>query len=67
MVELEENFARLQRLFNSLIFCDDTYVNTDTNIATVITPFSKRRLSRRNKVEDVTELYSLYCRMAQDV
>lgn len=63
MITLEEKFAHLQRLFNNLIFEDVV----DTNIATVVSPFSKRRLSRRNKVEDVTELYSLYCSMAQDI
>lgn len=63
MITLEEKFAHLQRLFNNLIFEDVV----DTNIATVVSPFLKRRLSRRNKVEDVTELYSLYCSMAQDI
>lgn len=63
MITLEEKFAHLQRLFNNLIFEDVV----DTNIATVVSPFSKRRLSKRNKVEDVSELYSLYCSMAQDI
>lgn len=62
MITLEEKFAHLQRLFNNLIFEDVV----DTNIATVVSPFSKRRLSRRNKVEDVTKLYSLYCSLVQD-
>lgn len=52
MVTLEENFAKLQRLFNKLIF-----ENIDkSDVMTVVSPFSKRRLSKRNKVEDVTDI-----------
>ena len=63
MVALEEKFVRLQRLFNNLIF--EKADNSD--IMTVVSPFDKRRLSKRNDVKNVTELYSLYCSMAQDI
>lgn len=63
MIAQEEKFSRLRRLFNNLVF--ENVDNTD--IATVITPWGKKRLSKRNKVDDVAELYSLYCSMAQDV
>lgn len=64
MIAVEEKFTQLQRLFNNLIFEDSTI---DSNIAAIISPFEKKRLSKRNKVEDVSELYSLYCSMAQDI
>ena len=64
MIAVEEKFTQLQRLFNNLIFEDSTI---DSNIAAIISPFDKKRLSKRNKVEDVSELYSLYCSMAQDI
>ena len=63
MVALEEQFVRLQRLFNNLIF--EKADNSD--IMTVVSPFDKKRLSKRNDVKDVSELYSLYCSMAQDI
>lgn len=63
MIATEEKLARLRRLFENLIF--ETPASTDN--FTLVTNFSKNRLSKRNKVEDVTELYSLYCSMAQDV
>lgn len=63
MVALEEKFVRLQRLFNNLIF--EKADNSD--IVTVVSPFEKKRLSKRNDVKDVSELYSLYCSMAQDI
>ncbi len=49
MVELEENFAKLQRLFNNLIF--ENIDNSD--VMTVVLPFSERRLLKCNKVENV--------------
>ena len=58
MLAVEEKFVRLQRLFNNLIFENSV---TDLNVAAIISPFDKKRLSKRNKVEDVSELYSLYC------
>ena len=64
MVALEEQFVRLQRLFNNLIFENSV---TDPNVTAIISPFEKKRLSKRNDVKDVTELYSLYCSMAQDI
>ena len=64
MVALEEKFVRLQRLFNNLIFENSV---TDPNVAAIISPFEKKRLSKRNDVKDVSELYSLYCSMAQDI
>lgn len=64
MLAVEEKFVRLQRLFNNLIFENSV---VDTNIAELISPFSKKRLSKRNDVKDVSELYSLYCSMAQDI
>lgn len=63
MVALEEQFVRLQRLFSNLIF--EKVDNSD--IVTIVSPFDKRRLSKRNDVKNVTELYSLYCSMAQDI
>lgn len=63
MLALEEQFVRLQRLFNNLIF--EKVDNSD--IVTVVSPFEKKRLSKRNDVKDVSELYSLYCSMAQDI
>lgn len=63
MVALEEKFVRLQRLFNNLIF--EKTDNSD--VMAVVSPFSKKRLSKRNDVKDVSELYSLYCSMAQDI
>lgn len=63
MVALEEKFVRLQRLFNNLIF--EKADNSD--IVTIVSPFDKKRLSKRNDVKDVSELYSLYCSMAQDI
>lgn len=63
MVALEEQFVRLQRLFNNLIF--EKVDNSD--IVTIVSPFDKKRLSKRNDVKDVSELYSLYCSMAQDI
>ena len=56
MVALEEKFVRLQRLFNNLIFENSV---TDPNVAAIISPFEKKRLSKRNDVKDVSEL-SLY-------
>lgn len=64
MVALEEQFVRLQRLFNNLIFENSV---TDPNVTAIISPFEKKRLSKRNDVKDVSELYSLYCSMAQDI
>ena len=62
MMAEEEKLRRLRQLFNNLIFeTSDT-----TGIATLVTSFS-RRLSKRNKVEDVTELYSLYCSMSEEM
>ena len=55
MVALEEKFVRLQRLFNNLIF--EKADNSD--IMTVVSPFDKKRLSKRNDVKDVSELYSI--------
>lgn len=63
MVALEEQFVRLQRLFNNLIF--EKVDNSD--VMAVVSPFDKKRLSKRNDVKDVSELYSLYCSMAQDI
>lgn len=63
MLAVEEKFVRLQRLFNNLIF--EKVDNSD--IVTIVSPFSKKRLSKRNDVKDVSELYSLYCSMAQDI
>lgn len=63
MIALEEKFAQLQRLFNNLIFENDK----NADIMTIISSFSKRRLSKRNKVEDVTKLYDLYNDLSQDV
>lgn len=63
MMAEEEKLRRLRQLFNNLIFeSDDT-----GGIFTLVTNFSSKRLSKRNKVKDVAELYSLYCSMAQDV
>lgn len=64
MIAVEEKFTQLQRLFNNLIFEDSV---TDPNVTAIISPFEKKRLSKRNDVNDVTELYSLYCSMAQDI
>ena len=63
MLAVEEKFVRLQRLFNNLIF--EKVDNFD--IVTIVSPFDKKRLSKRNDVKDVSELYSLYCSMAQDI
>lgn len=63
MLAVEEKFVRLQRLFNNLIF--EKVDNSD--VMAVISPFDKKRLSKRNDVKDVSELYSLYCSMAQDI
>ena len=63
MITQEEKLIRLRRLFNNLIFeTSDT-----TGNATLVTSFSRKRLSKRNKVEDVTELYSLYCSMSDEM
>lgn len=63
MVELEEKLRRLCQLFNNLIFeSDDT-----GGIFTLVTNFSSKRLSKRNKVKDVAELYSLYCGMSEEI
>ena len=63
MMAEEEKLRRLRQLFNNLIFeTSDT-----TGIATLVTSFSRKRLSKRNKVEDVTELYSLYCSMSEEM
>ena len=52
-----------QNLFNNLIFeSDDT-----GGIFTLVTNFSSKRLSKRNKVKDVAELYSLYCGMSEEI
>lgn len=64
MLAVEEKFVRLQRLFNNLIFENSV---VDPNVATIISPFEKKRLSKHNDVKDVSELYSLYCSMAQDI
>ena len=64
MIAVEEKFTQLQRLFNNLIFENSV---TDPNVAAIISPFEKKRLSKRNDVKDVSELYSLYCSMAQDI
>lgn len=64
MLAVEEKFTQLQRLFNNLIFENSV---VDPNVAAIISPFEKKRLSKRNDVKDVTELYSLYCSMAQDI
>lgn len=63
MLAVEEKVTQLQRLFNNLIF--EKADNSD--IMTVVSPFDKKRLSKRNDVKDVSELYSLYCSMAQDI
>lgn len=63
MVALEEQFVRLQRLFNNLIF----EKSDNSDVMAVVSPFDKKRLSKRNDVKDVSELYSLYCSMAQDI
>lgn len=63
MLAVEEKFTQLQRLFNNLIF--EKVDNSD--IVTIVSPFDKKRLSKRNDVKDVSELYSLYCSMAQDI
>lgn len=64
MLAVEGKFTQLQRLFNNLIFENSV---TDPNVTAIISPFDKRRLSKRNDVKDVSELYSLYCSMAQDI
>lgn len=64
MLAVEEKFVRLQRLFNNLIFENSV---TDPNVTAIISPFEKKRLSKRNDVKDVSELYSLYYSMAQDI
>ena len=59
----EEKLRRLRQLFNNLIFeSDDT-----GGIFTLVTNFSSKRLSKRNKVKDVAELYSLYCGMSDEM
>lgn len=50
MLAVEEKFVRLQRLFNNLIFENSV---TDPNVAAIISPFEKKRLSKRNDVKDV--------------
>jgi site-specific recombinase len=63
MVALEEDFAQLQRLFNNLIF-----ENVDnTGNAGLISRFPSRKLSKRNKVEDITQIYNLYNKLSEDV
>lgn len=64
MLAVEEKFTQLQRLFNNLIFENSV---VDPNVAAIISPFEKKRLSKHNDVKDVSELYSLYCSMAQDI
>ena len=63
MMAEEEKLRRLRQLFNNLIFeSDDT-----GGIFTLVTNFSSKRLSKRNKVKDVAELYSLYCGMSEEI
>ena len=63
MMAEEEKLRRLRQLFNNLVFeTSDT-----TGIATFVTSFSRKRLSKRNKVEDVAELYSLYCSLSEEM
>lgn len=63
MITQEEKLRLLRKLFDNLIFeSDDT-----GGIFTLETIFSRKRLSKRNNVDDVTELYSLYCSLSEDV
>lgn len=63
MIVQEEKLVRLRQLFGNLIFESDD----STGITTLVTKFSGKKLSKRNKIKDVAELYTLYCSMAQDV
>ena len=62
MVALEEKFTQLQRLFDNLIFEVDNSGNME-----LISRFPSRKLSKRNNVDDVTELYKLYNQLSEDI
>lgn len=55
MLAVEEKFVRLQRLFNNLIFENSV---TDPNVAAIISPFEKKRLSKRNDVKDIKQQWN---------
>lgn len=70
MEELQEKFARLQKLYFNLIYIRvsrPSGVPNGNNFGLISTDISEKKLSDENKVEDVKELYTLILSLSKQV
>ncbi|MBE6448104.1 MAG: site-specific integrase [Alphaproteobacteria bacterium] len=70
MEELQEKFARLQKLYFNLIYIRVSIpsgIPSGNNFGVISTGISEKKLSDENKVEDVKELYTLILSLSKQV
>lgn len=70
MEELQEKFARLQKLYFNLIYIRASIpsgIPSGNNFGLISTGISEKKLSDENKVEDVKELYTLILSLSKQV